>query len=441
MVTLIPQLFETLMTKTTIACIFTLISITFGQLASAKQSIDQVIAIVNSDIVTRSDLELHTKLLLTRIDPQQTKLPPKDILEQQILNQMILDKVQLQLAAKLGLEADAASIDETLGEIARSENLTVPELRNKLITEGIAFNDYRNHLKDEVLISRLRQREVAQEIVISAADIDGFLHSPVGQDHTGTEYHLAHILISADENSPTPEAIDKYKAKADAVVQSIKAGADFGEVAMAKSAGQNALQGGDLGWRRIGEIPTMFVKYLTSMQQNEVVGPIRSANGFHIIKLIGKRTSAEVKHTETHVRHILVKPGINMSDKEAEHNLNEIRKQIANGAKFTTIAEQKSEELSTAVKGGDLGWITASSVTPAFYAQVMALEPVALSAPFKTELGWHLIEVLGRRSQTNSTEAARNKATEVLRHRKYNELLEAWLKRIRSEAKIEILTK
>jgi len=406
---------------------------------AAAKALDQVIAVVNNDVITTSDLKRHSKLLLTRLDPQQAKLPPKDILEQQILNQMILDKIQLQLASNIGLDVDSASVDEALNNIASNDKLSVAELRQRMEQDGIAFKDFREHVKDEVLISRLRQREIGQEIVISAADIDGFLNSPVGQDQTGTEYHLAHILISAPDAAPTAASLDKYQAQANALVKSLKEGANFSQVAMAKSSGQYALQGGDLGWRRIGELPTIFVKYLPTMQLDEIVGPIRSANGFHIIKLVGKRSGDKVTHTETHVRHILIKPGVNLSDKEAEKSIKDLHTQIVNGAKFSTLAEQKSEELSTAVKGGDLGWITASSVTPDFYKQVMALQPGSVSQPFKTDLGWHLIEVLGRRSQDNSSEAARNKATEILRQRKYHELLEAWLKRIRSEAKVEII--
>lgn len=409
----------------------------------AEQPLDRIVAIVNDDVITKLDLLSHTKLLLSRIDPKQANLPPQHILERQILNQMILDTVQLQLASSMGIEVDSATVDETLKDIAENEQLTLDQLRHKLAKAGIPFSDMREHVRHEIIIARLRQREVGQEIVVSSADIDSFLNSPVGQDHTGTEYHLSHILLSAP-SSPTPEALDQLQLKANSIVNELKAGANFAEMAMAKSTGQHALEGGDLGWKRISELPTLFVKHVPSMQLDEVVGPIRSANGLHIIKLTGKRNGNKETHVETHVRHILIKPGVNLSDTEAKNSLEQIRKQIINGANFAKLAEQKSEELSTAIKGGDLGWISTAAVTPEFYAQMQKLTPgnvnAALSQPFKTELGWHLIEVLGRRSQDDSIEAARNKATEILRQQKFQDMLEAWLKRIRGEARIEILT-
>ncbi len=417
---------------------FLLLSCLTTSAIAATQLLDKIVAIVDNDIITNSELEQHKKLLLSQIDLEKTALPAEDILKKQILNQMILDKLQIQLANNTGLEVDAQNIDAAMKEMASDEGLTLAQLQNNIKNQGITLADFRTHLQQEIAINKLRQREIGREIVISSADIDGFLNSPVGQDRSGTEYHLRHILLSIPD-APTPQAIANVKQQAESILVELKHGADFTKMAITKSSGQQALNGGDLGWRRISEIPTLFVKYIPTMQINEIVGPMQSSNGFHIIKLIEKRIGKTKQHLETHVRQILIKPSVNTSDEEAEKSLNAIRAQILKGKDFAKIAERKSEELSTATNGGDLGWITEKAVLPKFYSEMQKLKNGELSQPFKTEMGWHLIQVLDRRSHNSSLDAARNRAKEILRERKYQEMLEAWLKKIRDNAKVEIL--
>jgi peptidyl-prolyl cis-trans isomerase SurA len=409
-----------------------------NNVAIAIEALDKIVAIVNNDIITNAELIQNKKMILSRINLERTALPEDSILKRQILNQMIVDKLQLQLAVNAGIEVETQSLNTAIREIAKEEKMTLEEFQNKLKSKGISVEKFRKHLQEEMTIDRLRQREVGREIVVSSADIDGFLNSPVGQDQSGTEYRLQHILLSTPD-SPTPQAIAKVKQQADDVLSELKSGADFAKMAMSKSAGQQALHGGDLGWRKIGEIPTLFVKYIPTMPLNGIIGPIQSSNGFHIVKLVDKRIGNIKPHLETHVRQILIKPSVNTSDEEAKRSLNKIRTQIIKGKDFATLAEHKSEELSTATNGGDLGWVTEKSVLPKFYKEMQALKNGELSKPFKTEMGWHLIQVLDRRSQTTSIAAARNKAREILRERKYQEMLEAWIKKIRDNAKIEIL--
>ena len=408
--------------------------------AIAAQPLDRVVAIVDNDVITETELEQYKKLLLSRIDLKNTSLPAENILKKQILNQMILDKLQLQLANNTGIEVDTQNITATIKEMAAEEGVTQQEFQTRLQNKGISLSNFRTHLQQELVINQLRQREIGREIVISSADIDGFLNSPMGQDQSGTEYHLRHILLSTTD-TPTPQTITAAKQQAENILVELKSGTDFAKMAMTKSSGQQALNGGDLGWRRISEIPTLFVKHVPTMQLNEILGPIQSANGFHIIKLVEKRIGAAKTHLETHVRQILIKPSVNTSDEEAEKSLTAIRAQILKGKDFASLAERKSEELSTATNGGDLGWLTEKAVLPEFYNKMQTLKNGEISQPFKTELGWHLIQVLDRRSHSTSLEAARNRAKDILRERKYQEMLEAWLKRLRDNAKVEILLK
>lgn len=404
----------------------------------ASQPLDKIVAIVDNDIITNSELEQHKKLVLSNIDLANTSLPSENILKKQILNQMILTKLQLQLANDTGIEVSAENIDSYMQDMASGAGLTVTALQNDLKSQGVSLAEFRTNLQHEIAINQLRQREIARNIVISNADIDGFLSSPVGQDRSGTEYHLRHIVLSISD-TPTPQAITKAKLQAETIVSDLKHGADFAKMAMTKSSGQQALHGGDLGWRRISEIPTLFIKHAPTMQINEIVGPIQSANGFHIIKLVEKRIGKTTQHLETHVRQILIKSGLNTSDAEAEKRLLAIRKQILAGKDFATLARRKSEELNTASQGGDLGWLTAAAVLPTFYSKMQTLKNGELSLPFKTDMGWHLIQVLDRRSHNSSLDATRNRAKDILRERKLQEMLEAWLKRLRDNAKVEIL--
>ena len=410
----------------------------FGSTTVIAKPLDQIVAIVDNEIITNSELEQHKKLLLTRIDLNNTTLPEEKILKKQILNQVILDKLQLQLANSTGIEATTQETNALIQTITKEEGMSLGEFKKELQNKGVSLESFRNHLQQELTIDKLRQREIGREIVISKADVDGFLNSPIGQDQSGAEYKLQHILLSFP-NNPTPQVIATTKQSAEAILTKLKNGADFTKTAMAKSDSQQALNGGNLGWRRIGNIPTIFIKYVPNMQLNEIVGPIQSTNGFHIIKLINKRIGDTTSHLETHVRQILIKPSINTSEQEAKNTLIKIREQILKGKDFASLAERKSEELSTATKGGDLGWLTEKAVLPKFYKEMQALKNGELSQPFKTELGWHLIQVLDRRSNNTSMDAARNRSREILRERKYQELLESWLKRLKNNAKIEIL--
>lgn len=427
---------KTLVSKVSFALLMGAVSITP---ISARQTLDKVIAVVNSDVISKYELDNYTKYVIANMEAEgNTILPPKDVLQEQVLNRMVLDKIQVQLAEQTGIEVDSITVSDAIQHVARQHGQTLEQFKNSIEKKGLQFDDFRAIVRNDLIIQRLQAREVSRDVVIAKADVESYLSSAAGQDNSGVEYRLNHILLLAPE-SPTPEALKVVQAKAEELVVSLQKGADFQKTAIAKSAGRQALNGGDLGWRTSGELPTIFVNYVPTMQVGDVVGPIRSAGGFHIIKLAGKRTTETDKLIETHVRQILIVPDNNTSSEEARTLISSIRKQIINGADFAKIAQKKSQDLRSASKGGDMGWVNEQAVLPKFYEVMSKLRNNEISEPFQTEEGWTIVQVLDRRNQATSNEAAWNRAMEVLTARKTNEAIEAWTKRIRDEARVSIL--
>lgn len=415
-----------------------LLNVAVAASAYAGQPLDRIVAVVNGDAISKSELDNYTKLVISDIKQTPgTSLPTKDVLQQQVLSRMVMDKIQLQLAQQYGIEVDSLTVSQAVQNIAKQQNETVESLKSSLEARGINYSDYREVIRTELIVQNLQNKEVSQEITITKADIENFLSSPAGQDHSGAEYRLSHILLPIS-SSPSPEALRKAQTQAEQVVAGLKKGDDFKHVAMTKSAGRQALKGGDLGWRTTGELPTLFVSYVPTMSVGEIAGPIHSSSGFHIIKLQEKRVASQDQRSETHVRQILIKPDANTSSKEAEQILRGIKQQLKKGGDFAKLAVAKSQENRTAEHGGDLGWVNEGSVLPKFYQVMVKLRNNEISEPFETEDGWHLIQVLERRTQFTSNEAAWNKAREILTVRKANEALESWSKRIRDEARVEI---
>jgi peptidyl-prolyl cis-trans isomerase SurA len=405
----------------------------------AAQSLDRIVAVVNGDAISQTELDNYTKMVVSDMQGQGMEaLPPRDELQQQVLNRMILNKIQLQLAQQYGIEVDSLSVSQAIQSLAQQQDISVETLRRTIEAKGINYSDYREHVKTEMIIQTLQNKEVSQDVSITKADIENYLNSPAGQDNSGNEYKMSHILIALPE-SPSPEVLKKSQAKAEALVAKLKAGGDFKAAAIATSSGRQALNGGDLGWRPAGELPALFVSYAPTMEKGEVVGPIRSSSGFHIIKMQDKRVANDTQRCETHVRQILIKTDVHTSAAEAQRTLRLLKQQVAKGADFAKLAIQKSQENRTAEKGGDMGWVNEETVVPKFYQAMAKLRNLEISEPFETEDGWHLIQVLDRRTQRTSDEAAWNKAREVVGMRKANEALESWTKRIYDDARVEIL--
>ncbi len=414
---------------------FTIIACGICANLTYAEPLDKVVAIVNDDIITKTELDARQRIILTRIHPD-AQLPPQHILEKQILHKVILEKLQLQLAKKQDISVDSNAITNAIKNVVANENTTQAEMNSNLKQLGVTNEHFRNYIKNELVIAELQQREVGIETTVTESEVESFVNSPVGQDLSGTKYLLGHILLSFPENA-TSEDIKGLENIAYEVMKKLKHGDDFNKVAMAKSSGIKALEGGDLGWRTIGQIPSMFVKYVTSMNVHDIRGPVKSSSGYHIIKLKEKQVGKEKLHKEIHARQILLTPNEKLSTKVAKKQLEQIRKKLMSGADFMKFAHEKSNELGSKSRGGDLGWVNQSTVLPRFFNKISKLNINEISEPFETEIGWHLVQVLGVRNNNTSLAAARNRARAILHDKKFNEKLELWLKHLKASAKIE----
>ena len=344
---------------------------------------------------------------------------------------------QLQLAARSGIQVDDDTLNRTISTVAAQNKLTLSEFRNVLERDGVDFAQFREEMRDEITLRKLRQRQVDSRITVTNQEIDNLLATQKRQGNISDEYRIGHILIALPE-AATPKQIQAAREKAQTVLSELRHGADFGKTAITFSDGQQALDGGDLGWRRAGELPTMFSDVVLQLKVGEISDLIRSSSGFHIIKLLGHRGGDRHITTQTHARHILIRPNELITDDDARRKLEEIRNRIEHGEKFAAMAEAYSDDKANSGNGGDLGWVNPGDMDPDFEAAMDALQPNQLSQPVRTRFGWHLIEVLGRRNQDITEEFERTKAREQIYQRKIEEESMNWLRRLRDEAYVEI---
>ncbi|HQO28174.1 MAG TPA: peptidylprolyl isomerase [Accumulibacter sp.] len=398
--------------------------------------VDRIIALVNDEVITQNELQLRLKGALAQLQRQGTALPPREVLERQMLERMIMDKVQLQFARDAGMRVDDAQLEQALQRIAVGNKLTPAQLRSTLEKDGIAYASFREEIRAEMAIARVREREVDNKLFISEGEIDNYLSAADGSG-AGEEYQLAHILLRTPE-SASPEQIQKLQAKAEQVLARANKGEDFAQLVAAYSDAPDALKGGDLGWRPIDRLPRMFADAAGRLRVGEVSGVLRSSNGFHLVKLIGKRGSGALPAMQqTHARHILIKANEVVSEPEARHKIEGLIERLRNGENFAALARSFSQD-GSALKGGDLGWIYPGDTVPEFERAMNALAPGQISAPVQTPFGFHLIEVLERRVQDVSNDRQRAVARQVLRERKRDEAYQDWLRQARDRAYVEI---
>lgn len=398
--------------------------------------IDRIVAVVNNEVITRGDLEERYKLATLQLKQQGTPLPARDILERQILDRLIVDRVQLQLARETGLRVDDAELDRSLQRIAQDNKLTLPQLRAALEKDGVPFAKFREDIRNEIILSRLRQREVDNRIVVSESEIENFINAQKGGDERREEFNISHILVAVPENA-SPEQIQARRARAEQALQQIRTGADFRQVAATFSDAPDALQGGTIGWRDSQRLPTLFVDALKPLRNGEVAQLLRSPNGFHILRLNDRRgASSKVIVRQTHARHILIKTNELVPEAEARRRLEALKERLDNKADFAALARLHSEDASGA-KGGDLGWISPSDTVPDFERAMDALAPGQVSAPVQTPFGWHLIQVLERRDEDLSSDRRRGAALNALRARKSDDSYQEWVRQLRDRAYVE----
>ena len=399
--------------------------------------LDRVVAVVNSEVVTRLDLDEQVKVALKQLKRQGTPLPAADVLERQLLERLITVTLLVQSARETGLRVDDTQLQLSMERIAQ-ENKVAPEAFRKMLeADGIDFSRFREELRNEILISRLREREVDSKILITDAEIDNYLKTQQSREGKDDEYSLSHILILVPEQA-SPEQIKAKRIIAEKAHEQIKAGADFRQISAGVSDAPNALDGGPLGWRSAARLPQIFVESALSMKVGEASTVLRSANGFHIIKLLDKRgNESPVIISQTRARHILIRLSEVVSETEAKQRLTNIKERIDNGASFIELARLQSEDAS-ASRGGDLGWLNPGDTVPEFERAMMALEPGQVSDPVQSPFGWHLIQVVERRSEDMSKERQRVLARQAIRSRKADEAYQEWVRQQRDRAYVEL---
>lgn len=399
--------------------------------------LDKIIVIVDDNIITQIELNERVKLISQQLEQQGNRLPPQDTLRKQVLERLIVEKLQLEMAKKTGIRINDEMVNRVVANIARQNNLSMEQFRQVLKKDGFEFADFRENIRREVTISRLRKIRVENKVNISEQEIDNFLYQSLKGKSAGAEYLLSHILIATPE-AATPEQIEKAKLKAQEVITDLEKGADFTQKAIAVSNDELALKGGDLGWRKTAQLPTLFTSVVGTMQKNEIKGPLRSASGFHIIKLQNKRNTSK-KHMveQTMARHILIRPTQVLSREEARLRLSGILQRIKNGVDFASLARASSDDKAAAAEGGSLGWVSPGSMVPAFEEEMNKLKPGEISEPFMTQFGWHIVQVLSRRKHDNTAQFERSQAIKLIRKRKTEEAVQDWLRRLRAEAYVD----
>jgi len=403
----------------------------------AVEELDSIVAVVNKDVIVQSELEHQISLVIPEIKARGTALPPRADLDRQVLERMILKRLQLQKAEELGIVIDDAVLTEAISKIAARNGMTLEELQAALESGGMSFDDFVEDTRLQLVTTRLQAQEVVKNIQVTDQEIDRFLERNSSRLIERTDVRLSHILVAVPEGS-SPEVVKKAETKAKDLVGRLRAGADFAQVAIRFSDGRQALEGGDLGWFPIGQVPSLAQEPARTLAKGEVSEPLRSPSGYHIIKLTDLKGSAPEMVTQTNARHILIRTNEIVSDDDAKTRLKQLRMRILGGDDFATLARSHSDDTGSALKGGDLGWINPGDTVPEFEKAMSTLQPGQISEPFKSPFGWHIIQVVERRTQDTTDEVMRLKAREAVRARKADEAIELWLRQIREEAYVEV---
>jgi len=399
--------------------------------------LDRIVAVVEDSVVLERELAVEVNNIKEKLASNHVTVPPEMVLKKQVLERVIIDKLQRQLAEKSGIRISDEMLRTSVRDIARRNDLSVEQFRKELEAEGMSFKAFEDSIRNEIIISQLRAREIGTRVKVTDREVEHYLETQgeIGDDNI--QYRVGHILISLPD-AASSSAIQQARKKAIKVIEKIKEGADFKQSAMSYSDGGDALKGGDLGLRRIGEIPTLFVDTVIKMNKGDVAELIRSPSGFHVIKLLDLKGLDNHIVTKTKARHILIKTNELINDSEAKNRLFALKNRIKEGDKFTSLARSNSDDKGSALKGGDLGWVGEGDLVPAFEAAMKQLAINGVSDPVQTEFGWHIIQVLERKDRDNSIEHKKDKVRDEIRKRKIEEETELWLRRLRDEAFVNI---
>lgn len=407
-------------------------------LAQRLELVDRIVAIVNKEVVTASELRERVAYAERELKRQGTPAPEPALLERQVLERLILDKAQLQLATESGVRVDEVQLDRSIERIAENNNLTLAAFRKALEADGVQIDRFREEVRRQIIMQRLREREVDERIEVSESEIDLYLEEQKTGGPERVEYNVAHILVRLPEQA-SPERIAQARSRAEKARDEARTGADFGRLAASYSDAGDALQGGQMGWRAADRLPELFAVALQAMKPGEVSDVLRSPGGFHVLRLLERRGAGEGRAvTQNHTRHILIRTNELVSETEARRRLTELRERIvAGGADFAQIARLNSADVSAA-QGGDLGWIYPGDTVPEFERVMASLKPGEISQPVKTPFGWHLVQVVERRTGGLPPERQRLVARQALRERKSDEAYQEWLRQLRDRTYVEI---
>jgi peptidyl-prolyl cis-trans isomerase SurA len=403
--------------------------------------LDRIVAVVNDEAITLNELQLRVRITEQQLKRQSIASPPADVLRRQVLERMIIDRAQLQLARETGVRVDDATVNAAIARIAEQNNTTLPVFRERLDREGLSFARFREDIRDEITMARLRDREVDSRIQVSEGEIDNFLAAQAGVDAGAVEYDVAQILLRVPDNATT-ERIEETRKRAEELLAQLRTGADFARAAASYSNAPEALQGGDLGWRTAERLPTLFLDAVKTLKPGELGPIVRSPGGFHILKLIGRRNAVEGKLAtgpveQTHVRHILLRVSDLTPESEVKRRLNDLRDRVLKGGQdFGQLARLHSVD-GSATRGGDLGWLYPGDTVPEFERAMNALKLGEVSEPVPTPFGWHLIQVLERRTEASPVERNRFTARQALRDRKSDEAYQEWIRQLRDRTYVE----
>jgi peptidyl-prolyl cis-trans isomerase SurA len=401
------------------------------------QPLNRVVAIVDNDVIMQSQLDARVREVQQTIAKRGAALPPANVLDQQVLERLIIENIQLQIGDRSGIRITDEELNQAIGTIAQRNGMSIEQFRAALAKDGLSFADARDQVRREMIISRVRQRRVAERIQVSDQEVQNFLASDLGKLQLSEEFRLANILIAVPEGA-SPETIQAADRQAQELYQQLQQGADFAQLAIARSASETALEGGEMGWRKAAQLPPPFDAMIGALSVSEVTEPMRTPGGFIMLKLLEKRGGGGNQvRDEVNVRHILIKPSEIRSEAETKRLVERLHQRIKAGEDFAELAKSFSEDPGSALNGGLLSWIDPNALVPEFREVMNSTPSGELSKPFKTTYGWHVLQVMGRRATDSSEQFREQQAMNLLRNRKYDEELQAWLRQIRDEAYVE----
>ena len=404
---------------------------------SKIELIDRVVAVVDSGVIMESQLNSRVEEILIRLKSDTTELPPINLLEEQVLDRLIIEEIQLQLADRAGIKISDSELNQTLSRVSSQNNLSLEDFRLKLEAEGTSYKSFRDTIKKELIIQRVQRGRVGGKVDISEQEIENFINSEEGKSQLAEQYNVQHILLSV-KSGLTEQQIEEIKDEANNLITRLEGDESFEKLATAYSSGQEALEGGFLGWRTSAELPSLFANVVTELKVGEVAQPLRSGAGFHILKLTDKRGNTVKFLDQTLARHILVQPSEIRTENQAEELINDIYERLTNGEDFKQLARQFSEAPGSKMDGGELGWSNPGDYDPVFEKTLNATEIGKISEPVQSSFGWHIIEAMDRRNEDVSQEEQKNRAYQIIFKRKFEQELQSTLIELRAEAYVDI---